>query len=202
MGQQPRPRLGPCLGQREHGARLKLGTGIHGGKGTVSHEHAKALRTTAWDRPTLPSAPRRRRGSSEKCGCPPQDTVHAGRTTKILVASESLGLSSASATPARRWDRETRRGLPEVRKRPGIGSAKGTQEARTRTVVWDPRRQIRHHRTHLRHRPRCECTSPRTRVDFDDVARACLVDAGWDVVVAVRRFLAGVPGVPEGVSPN
>ena len=31
-----------------------------------------------------------------------------------------------------------------------------------------------------------------TSADSDDVARVCLVDAGWDVEVAARRFLAGV----------
>ena len=38
-----------------------------------------------------------------------------------------------------------------------------------------------------------------TSADSDDVARVCLVDAGWDVTVATRRFLAGVP---EGVPPD
>ena len=38
-----------------------------------------------------------------------------------------------------------------------------------------------------------------TSADSDDVARACLVDAGWDVAVAAQRFLTGVP---EGVPPD
>ena len=38
-----------------------------------------------------------------------------------------------------------------------------------------------------------------TAADSDDVARVCLVDAGWDVAVAVRRFWSGVP---EGVPPE
>ena len=42
-----------------------------------------------------------------------------------------------------------------------------------------------------------------TSVDSDDVARVCLVDAGWDATVAAGRFLTGVPeGVPaQGVAP-
>ena len=38
-----------------------------------------------------------------------------------------------------------------------------------------------------------------TSADSDDVARVCLVDAGWDVAVATRRFLTGMP---EGVPPD
>ena len=36
----------------------------------------------------------------------------------------------------------------------------------------------------------------RTSEDSDDVARLCLVDAGWDTTVAVGRFLTGMP--PQG----
>jgi hypothetical protein len=39
----------------------------------------------------------------------------------------------------------------------------------------------------------------RTSEGSDDVARLCLVDADWDMTVAVGRFLTGMP---EGVPPQ
>eukprot|EP01043_Picozoa_sp_COSAG02_P039834 COSAG02_NODE_3174_length_7227_cov_30.253227_4_plen_96_part_00 len=39
----------------------------------------------------------------------------------------------------------------------------------------------------------------RTSEGSDDVARLCLVDAGWDMTVAVGRFLTGIP---EGLPPQ